>query len=29
MGISANKSKCDYTAELLLKHKKAIIDGRA
>jgi hypothetical protein len=27
MGISADKKQCDHTAELLLEHKKAIIEG--
>lgn len=29
MGLSPNKKQCDYTAELLLKHKQAIKDGCA
>ena len=29
MGISPNKKQCDYTAEILLRHKKAIIEGCA
>jgi hypothetical protein len=29
MGISADKNQCDHTAELLLRHKKAIKDGLA
>lgn len=28
MGISANKKQCDYTAELLLRHKKAVMEGQ-
>ncbi|MBN2376495.1 MAG: hypothetical protein JXD22_08845 [Sedimentisphaerales bacterium] len=29
MGLSADKKHCDYTAEILLFHKKAIKDGCA
>ena len=29
MGFSPNKKRCDYTAEILLGHKKAIIEGCA
>jgi len=29
MGITPDKKHCDYTAELLLAHKKAIIEGCA
>ena len=29
MGISPSKDHCDYTAEILLQHKKAIEDGCA
>ena len=29
MGLSPDKKQCDYTAELLLKHKQAIKDGCA
>jgi len=29
MGLSPNKEQCDYTAELLLKHKQAIKEGCA
>jgi hypothetical protein len=29
MGLSPNKQKCDYTAELLLRHKQAIKEGCA
>ena len=29
MGLSPNKKQCDYTAELLLKHKQAIKEGCA
>ena len=29
MGMSSDKKQCDYTAELLLRHKQAIIEGCA
>lgn len=29
IGIAPNKKQCDFTAELLLKHKQAIKDGCA
>lgn len=29
MGMSPDKKQCDHTAELLLRHKQAIIDGCA
>ena len=29
MGISSEKKKCDYAAEILLRHKKAIKEGCA
>ena len=29
MGLSPNNEQCDFTAELLLKHKQAIKDGCA
>ena len=29
MCLSPDKKKCDYTAELLLRHKRAIIEGCA
>jgi hypothetical protein len=29
MGLSPNKKRCDYAAELLLEHKRAIKDGCA
>lgn len=29
MGLSPNKKQCDYTAELLLRHKQAIKKGYA
>jgi hypothetical protein len=28
MGLTANQKQCDITAELLLRHKKAIQDGQ-
>jgi hypothetical protein len=29
MGLSPDKKRCDYTAEILLKHKEAIKEGCA
>ncbi|UCF43739.1 MAG: hypothetical protein JSV99_02075 [Planctomycetota bacterium] len=29
MGMSPNKKQCDYAAEMLLRHKKAVIERRA
>lgn len=29
MALSANKKHCDYIAELLFSHKKAIIEGQS